>query len=139
MKIKRLLITLPFIMAQTAFALNDKPEAFPSLAAIQSVGVNHAIYHPNEGWEVRGPKNRYDTKEKWQFTIAFGDTLKDKDALATAKEFMAALDPTYGDPISLGDKWGCYYVATVDGERGIGCAMTHSEPNLTLDISRFYK
>ena len=124
MKFETLLITLPFIIAQTAFALNDKPEACPGITAIQAVGVNHAIYHPREGWEVKGPENKYGTKEEWGFSIAFGDTLRDKDALATAKEFMAVLLPTGEVPLLLDGKWVCYYVATVDWERGIGWALT---------------
>jgi hypothetical protein len=135
MKFKTLLITLLLIMEQTAFALTDKPEACPSLAAIQTVGVNHVIYHPREGWEVKAPKNKYGTKEEWRFTIAFGNTLKDKDALATAKEFIAALLPTGGEPVLLGGKWICHYVSTVDWERGIGWAVTPPEPKLAQFVT----
>jgi hypothetical protein len=124
MKTKYMFIALPFLIFQSAFALNDKPEVCPSLTAIQTVGVNNVIYHPAEGWEVKGPKNRYGTKEEWRFSLAFGKTLRDKNALATAKEFMAALVPFSENPVLLNGKWVCYYIATVDSERGIGWALT---------------
>lgn len=138
MKIKCMYIALPFLIFQSAFALNDKPEVCPSLTAIQAVGVNNVIYHPAEGWEVKGPMNRYGTKEEWRFSIAFGKTLMDKDALATAKEFLSALLPMSDAPLPLNDKWICYYVATVDEERGIGWALTPAdETNFSQQVSHF--
>lgn len=120
MKTRFLFIALPFLISQSAFALNDKPEVCPSIAAIQAVSVNQVVHYPDR-WEALGPKNRYNTKDEWQFVMAFRPDIKKKDALLKAKELLTGLFPL-NEPQKDDKGWHCIYVANIDEERGFGIA-----------------
>lgn len=126
MKTRFLFIVLPFLISQSVFALNDKPAVCPSVAAIQAVSVNHVVHYP-ENWAAFAPNNQYDTKEEWKFGIDFQPNINEQDALIKAKELLMALILPAGEdpqPRRDGKGWGCIYFANINGEAGIGVALT---------------
>lgn len=142
MKFKTLLITLPFIIAQSAFALStsEKPEACPSVRAIQAESVNHVVIESSSGsWIALSSDNQYGTKQVWKFGIMLFDDYVDKqDYLKASKEAMNALQPYGMDPVEFNDgsHWYCAYVA-----KGVMAqALTPpDEPTLKQLLSRFKK
>lgn len=142
MKFKTLLITLPFIIAQTAFALNTKeaPEACPSVKAIQAEGVNHVVKENSRGgWIAFSSNNQYGTKEVWKFGISLDCHCdNEQDYLKASKEALNAFEPYVLGPEKSDDgtHWYCIYVA----EGVIGQALTPpDELNLKQFKSRFKK
>lgn len=142
MKFKTLLITLPFIIAQTAFAFNTKeaPEACPNVKAIQAEGVNHVVKESETGgWIALSSDNQYGTKETWKFAIILHGTYhNEQEYLKASKEAVNALKPHILGPGKShdGSHWYCLYST----EGAIGQALTPpDEPNLKQFISQFKK
>jgi len=141
MKYKTLFITLSFTIAQSAFAFNaeEKPEACPSVKAIQAESVNHVVRESSRGGLIAlGSDNHYGTKEVWKFGIMlYGDYDNEQAFLEVSKKAVKALKPyVYGPEKANDGHWFCMYSA--DG--AIGQAITPpDEPTLTQVISRFYR
>jgi len=106
------------LQAKSDPSLPHKPDACPSIAAIQSVGFNQTFLDPM-GWWAINTKNNYGLKEDWSFRLWIGEASNGNDALTKAKKIVTSLKLVEG-PYQKDDVWGCEY----NGGEFFGLAFT---------------
>lgn len=105
-----LLASALFAFSAAHAKLPTKPEACPSVSAIQSVGIELVGKIDDKNWAAGVMSNSYGTTESWTFVIKDMKAKDEAEARAKAAEAMQTLGYQLGPiPHSEPDGWGCLY------------------------------
>lgn len=122
MKYIKIKLAFSIVLLSTSCFATPKPKACPEVAALKSVGVQHAETSL-VGWQVASDKNHFGTKEVWAFVmILAGDkSQKEAEAVAKANTKISSL-VLFRGPEESNHSWECTYMIPNGDDPTIGIA-----------------
>lgn len=129
MKYSKIKLAFLIVLLSTSCFATPKPEVCPAVAALKSVGVQHADTSLM-GWQVYSDKNHFGTKQVWMFVMILGGDESPNEAAAIAKGNSKVSSLVfYGGPEKNNGTWECSYMIPneEDHHHTIGIAVTVPE------------
>lgn len=96
------------VLAGSSFAAQDKPDACPSMTAVQAEGMTMSA-EILEGMYLTYNLSHYDTPSNWVFIMGPVNAESDETALAESNQILATLSGTPSPEEDGENGWLCEY------------------------------